>query len=525
MRRVMIVDDEKLIRDGLTHLIDWESYGYQIVYCAADGKSALEYLQDHELQLILSDIRMPHFDGLEMAKMVRQMHPSVAIVFISGYDDFSLVREALQLGACDYLLKPLEPSVLIELLGKLEKELEKRTASDVEIKRLRQDAQQAIRIRKQRLLKQLLLGRMPHKQEDAELLALPAQYAYGLMVAEIDHFIAHNASLNAEQMSLTRDRLWEALQAELPYDATVFELGDGIFGICALQPLNTIDAYCAAIGEEQLVLKSSQDHVSMFYGGHTDSLDQIPLLYQKALRKREMSYAYTPHAVDKQQMSHSVTLAGTLPNDACDAVIAAVQLNDTGLLHKRILELELAIGQQGGQSFLYAQVMYANLFAQATRKVVAEGGSISEVFPEPMEAYRTVSGCQSLHNATEQMERLLSAIVEYRLMRVGGNAKSQIMKAKHYIDLHLADTQLSMQNVAVQFSMSTSYFSTEFHKVLGYTFTDYLILARMQRAKELLQHSQLKIYEISENVGYQNTTYFSTLFKKHYGISPKQFRA
>lgn len=519
MKRVMIVDDEKMIRDGLTHLIDWEAFGYQITAQAADGRQALEYLLENPVDLVLTDIRMPYLDGIEFARRVRRERPATRIVFVSGYDDFSLIREALQMGACDYLLKPLEPELLTDVLQRIGKDIEERALSEEEAYRVRRDAEQARQIRRQKLLKRLTLEHQSISDEEFALLEAKPEQAYALLLVEIDHYYARYASLNAEQLGLVQDRLLEELRALAAPTATTFDLGDGRYGLCLIDDQDALGSACGALTERLTHLKCSGDTLTVYLGGQTSDPRQISALYLTALQNRENCFAPSNNEMAWAEAEKEVDLT-----QACDAVIEAVGLGDTSLLHQQMQKLEATLTLKGGQSFLYGQVMFANLYAQAIRCVANMGGSISEVFDDPMKEYRAVFNGQSLRQAAAGIENLLHAVAEYVRMSGSGDTRAQVCKAKRYIDNHLRDSTLCMQRVAEEFAMSPGYFSTAFHKLLGYTFTEYLNMARIQRAGELLRHSQLRVYEVAEAVGYENTTYFSTLFRRHYGVSPKQYR-
>lgn len=521
MMRVMIVDDERLIRDGLAHLIDWTAYHCSVVAEAADGVQALEYLQDHGIDLVFTDIRMPRLDGIEFARQLRERQPNIMIVFISGYDDFSLVRKALQMGACDYLLKPLDPDVLTELLTRLSRESEARaTLSQEELNRLNRDAKLARQHRIQKLFRRIALDRRPLTSDEVTLLEPEAGKVYRLIVVEIAQFYTRYANLSAEQLGLMQDNLSEALQEYCGEDATIFALGDGRYGLC----LYDMEAKVAQQGDFLLNrlhhLPNTGDELICFDGGITYAPDDIAKLYENVLREREAFFS--PEEAGRGRNRSYDT--DEVLNRAANEVLDAVRLGDKELLALRMREMTELIAGEVESSFLYAQVTFANLYAQAIRFVTDTGGSISEVFDDPMGEYRVVYNGQNLEQVSGSMLRILSAISEYLQMCFRGDTVSQIRKAKRYIDNHLGDSSLSMQQVANEFAMSASYFSTEFRKVVGYTFTEYLMMARIQRAGELLKNSQLKVYEVAEALGYKNTTYFSTLFKRQYGVTPKQYR-
>ena len=515
--RVMIVDDEKLIRDGLAKLVDWRTFGCEVVAEAADGVQALEYMQDHGVDLVFTDIRMPRLDGMELARQLRKKQPSIKFVFVSGYDDFALVRQALQMGACDYLLKPLDPDVLRELLTRLGRESEAAPAlTPQELERLNQDARIAWRHRAQKALRRVVLDNRPPNGEEVDLLTPAPGIACRLIVAEMDRFYERYADLSAERLGLMQDSLTEELQVLCGGESIAFPLGEGRYGLCLYGEEAGLDEAGRELIRRLARLPKSGNRLICFDGGQTQRPDALGELYERAMRAREARFSPTEAA---SPGSHDDRLSS-----AVNAVLDAVRLGDEMLLEQRLGELEAIIAGEGERSFLYAQVNYANLYAQAIRYVADTGGSISEIFNDPMGEYRAVYNGQNLEDASRSMLRILSAIADYLRLSQSGDTATQIRKAKRYIDNHLGDSSLSMQKVADEFAMSASYFSTEFRKNVGYTFTEYLMMARIQRAGELLRHSKLKIYEVAESLGYENTTYFSTLFKRQYGVTPKQYR-
>ena len=131
--KVLIVDDEIQIRKGLRLKVDWEDEGFQIVEEASNGKEALEILQTKDIDIVITDMRMPIMDGVELAKRCHQEFPHIKIIVLSGYSDFDYVRNSLQQGVKDYLLKPVAPDELVEALRKIRKEVEEEKRKQVEI--------------------------------------------------------------------------------------------------------------------------------------------------------------------------------------------------------------------------------------------------------------------------------------------------------------------------------------------------------------------------------------------------------
>ena len=138
MMKVLITDDEIQIRKGLRLKVDWEEEGFQIVEEASNGKEALEILQTMDIDIVITDMRMPIMDGVELAKHCHQEFPHVKVIVLSGYSDFDYVRNSMQQGVKDYLLKPVAPDELVEALRKIRKEVEEEKRKQVEIAQMSQ---------------------------------------------------------------------------------------------------------------------------------------------------------------------------------------------------------------------------------------------------------------------------------------------------------------------------------------------------------------------------------------------------
>lgn len=120
MTRIMFVDDDAIIRRNIANKIDWRGHGWELVYTARDPMEALDYLKNHEPDIILTDIKMPGITGIEMAAVAKDYYPNIKFIFISGYKDFEYAQQVLKLNAVDYLTKPVEEEQLIKVIEKAE---------------------------------------------------------------------------------------------------------------------------------------------------------------------------------------------------------------------------------------------------------------------------------------------------------------------------------------------------------------------------------------------------------------------
>ncbi|MBR3992538.1 MAG: response regulator, partial [Anaerotignum sp.] len=169
MYKILLVDDEEEIRTSIIKKIDWDKNGFTVIGDAENGKDALEKIEQLEPDVVLTDIRMPYMDGLELAAELRRTHPSVKVVIFSGYDDFEYAKQAIQLNIIEYILKPVNARELTDILGKI------KTNLDEEIERLRGEAVQQDNVKKNLLilrenfLSKLVKGKIERKQIEHEM--------------------------------------------------------------------------------------------------------------------------------------------------------------------------------------------------------------------------------------------------------------------------------------------------------------------------------------------------------------------
>ena len=164
MYTVYLADDEQLIREGLAETIPWDSLGMNLIGTAEDGRQALKEIRELKPDVVLTDIRMPYLDGLDLIGKIREDHPSCRVVIITGHGEFTYAQSAIQLGVSDFVLKPIDVTSLCRTLGKLTQELDSEKHQQNEVKEMRIQLQQAGEFRLQRQLRRYMMGRTPRQQ-------------------------------------------------------------------------------------------------------------------------------------------------------------------------------------------------------------------------------------------------------------------------------------------------------------------------------------------------------------------------
>ena len=370
MHKVFIVEDEEILREGMKKNINWEEAGYEFSETAKDGEEALTLIRKCMPDIIITDIKMPFMNGLEMSKIIKEENPSIKIIVLTGYDEFDFAREAISIGADEYLLKPFSAKKLLNSLNQISEKI------------IKEKEEKVLTYEKYILEKELLK---------------------------------------------TFENKGENIQEFYKNDNEIIE--------------------------------------DFFKFGKLTEIDSFVNNYVKNLKESSIN------------------------------------------------------------SYIYTYYIFMNLF-MSTSKFLKNIGEVKleDVFPEikDIEFF-----CIETHNDNRLKEAIRD--IFFKVINFRENHKTDkygviIEEAKSFIRKNLSNPDLSLNLVAYNIHVSPNHFSSIFKSSTGESFTDFLIKIRIEKAKELLNSTTLKTYEISEKIGYPDSHYFSYIFKKNTGLTPSEFK-
>lgn len=488
MIRTLIVDDETLLRATLRSLIDWPAQGYLLEPDCCSGKQALEQLRKKPVDFLITDMRMPNMDGLELMRTLRTEERLPVTVALSGYDEFELVREAFRLGAYDYLLKE---NLTAESLTKLLSVLQEKVFSGYESAAVNSPtpelapgnygvvlfevadlAQWAVRLGdvKERLEKPMieLARQTPRLAGRAVIRSIgPGQIVLCWQVRDSARYYNTIHSIARQLQAVWRDYMNVSVSAAISQMVTEQGIEDAIVLCTQMLPFAALHSAGVACSAET-------------YG--------------------VLAAAYREYAPD------------------CDALAKALCSSD-----------KLAIQQQSAVFFDALHTLDGPAHTQRILVLLARLGEVCRQCGENSaglaDSEAAVAALQSagerelwLHNRLRKVEEYFDEI--HRRTQTDPLQKAYLFMKDNY-----ADPALTLKSVADYVGYNEKYFSAQFTKRFGCTFISSLNRLRLQRAQELLLHSERRIYEISESVGYNSVEHFNHTFKKYFGISPKDYRA
>ncbi|MCZ8522270.1 MULTISPECIES: response regulator transcription factor [Paenibacillus] len=503
--KLLIVDDQAIFRQGIAKMIGEHPLGWRVAGEAEDGREAVRRIAELQPHLILTDIRMPHMDGLELAEYVHTHHPETALIVLTGYEDFKYAQAALKFGAIDFLLKPCNEQTLIEVL--------RRAYSHFRDNRLRADRQAADRrALEEHVLRSLLLG-LPCDDR----LVLRIRDAYGvqeLWLLRVETYSPPGKSYRPEDLGLLQFALFNIV-AELaecaPYQGRLVSVRH-----------DSLALFTAAVAEE------------------------AALRLQEQIREAAAAYLGLPVTVcrcgpagpPEGWSGQYRRLEEMRPRTAAEPAAPRLPAANVTRIREMQTELEtrIVLGQMG-QVKEEIETMLGRLPSMLPEDarietlsfVMALGRTVSRLFGGEGARFDAAAGVESLPAladtegivgfARSQAERFLGQFSAWQ----ADKNKNMVTKMMAYVDENYMEP-CSLAEIAEKFHLSGTYFSKLFKRETGDTFTNYVTRVRMEKAKLLLSNTEMKIFEVAAAIGYDDPNYFTNVFRTTQKISPTEFR-
>ena len=549
MVKLFLVEDEIVMRDGIKRQINWEKEDIEFVGEASDGELAWPMILETKPDILLTDIKMPFMDGLELSALVRKELPDTAIIILSGYDEFVYAQQAVSLGVTDYLLKPLPPGKLLECIRRVQEKIEQERAQpennawSEELAREQKDAEKNLLFRalvtNDRSLKEILamadhLGihisaryysvilmtvrgkenAMPSEQLRTELAAIPEQIPGWIFFDRNENGFAMIGTANSEEeVSDTQKELIRRLKECVEKDA------EHTWFIGAGRTVGRISDIGKAYNSANKAL-SSRFITGMNRVVTADETDSV---------KRDLSGL---------QVSPLPAEARVSEKDAAALDIDQAVTNDnsrkmleeylrTGTLEEAEPFLEglfQSIGEDNLNSYLLLTYLSMDMYFTMVRFLKDMGRQVNEIDKKCGDINALLKGRITAEQARSYLTSYLKEVIALRDHNTEKRYGKILRQAVSYIDTHFDQEDISLNRVAQTVGMSPNHFSSIFSQELGTTFIEYLIGKRMERAKELLRTTQLRSSEVAYRVGYRDPHYFSSTFKKIQGMTPREYR-
>ncbi|WP_036717946.1 response regulator [Paenibacillus harenae] len=519
MYRVLIVDDEPEIRQGLQLKVDWEGLGLLIAAEASNGVEAMEILTGEAIDIVITDMNMPVMDGMTFLDACHDQYPSLRLIVITGYEDFQYAKAAVKNHARDYLLKPVARDELTMALTNVKQELDKERRS----------------------------------QDQAAMTEWRLSQYYAKMK---EHFIVHLVKEELERISVVKDRA-RLFELDVWDDRKVRFMTAGLKDAAAPEhpserspdkfrlPFDIISRECA---------DKHRGFIQVFRDANYPGLMHFVMLENEAL-EREFTGALHQNVktfmgfelrvgigqavtgfVQWKEGYITALLAWNLPNDRetgksrTPAGQAALPEDTIKVLRRYLTRGELSKfseairhelrGTIGSQPRFVKVIFQLYLMLESVaheQHIALDSREQLWLRPEMSLSLDTVEKAEPF------LMRLAAKIERKREIDSGEGDPSLIEAAQHFIDEnYMYDLNLTM--ISEKFNYNSSYFSEMFKAKVGKTFIQYLTEARMNQAVRMLRTTTLSLWDIAELTGFSNASYFSSKFKRMHGLTPSEYR-
>jgi two-component system, response regulator YesN len=538
MLSLLIVEDEDVTREGLTTLIDWESLGIKICGLAANGVEALRVLENEQADLVLTDIRMPLMDGLQLVSQIRERKWDISVILLSGYGDFEYAQRALRLGISDYLVKPCSPDEIQNVFTKISKEILKQRKFTDEMKGLEQQLHVNIPLVKTQILQQWL--NFPplvteNRREQQKSVRMNLGFEHVIVVAfRIDNKTIDNLNYSSTDFELlsfaASNIIKETLEQALLQPIEVVKEQDNIVVICngymewMEEKLNTGLTRVLANLKEFLMVT-----VSAGISNSTPDINLLHIAYEEALNALELRfyrgsgkfYFYQDIAeLKKENLPTNINQLELLKLEQSAlehlrAGLFAEVLTDT----ERWLEFFQADYTHSRKQINLRTLSFLDRMMQLTKE---KKNTETDLFQELGSIDEQVSRIETLEELAGFVYRTIRQIIE--ALNSHKTPKRKVQQTQDYIAEHYNSSSLSLAGVAKALFVSSTYLSTLFKQELGINFLDYVHQYRIEKAKALLQSKDQKIHTVAKEVGYFDEAHFTKTFKKWTGMLPSQYK-
>ena len=531
--KVFLVEDEVIIRSGVKKSINWEQEGYEFVGEASDGELAYPMILKEKPDILITDIRMPFMDGLELSRLVKKELPDIKILILSGYDEFEYAKKAIKIGVTEYLLKPISAAKLTEVLNAvaetIRQENEEKNLLETYFAEMRENTERD----KMRLFEKLLMGDLSM----GEILEAGERFGMNLgascykivlfkILANLENHVY------AEQMVDACSAVEQA--ASMMEGVYVFQRGvEGWAFLLTAQDERSMEESAKILYQN---LKQAMKNYTQleYFGGIGSTVPRIRSLKQ-SFREADRAFAarfveeanqiISQKEFEKSQMEEGLKMQGVVQIGKSREMLQKFLSNGTREEVKAFSDAYISrIEEENIRSTMVRQYVVIDVCI-VILSFCERISSANRLQEEAEELQKMMQKIHSLSEIKKYVVRLLNEAIELRDAESGRRYSDLIAAAKKEIENHYMTEEISLNTVAISVGMSPSYFSSIFSKEAGKTFVEYLTEVRIEKAKEFLMCSSMKTSEIGYEVGYKDPHYFSYIFKKVQGCSPKEYRA
>jgi two-component system, response regulator YesN len=535
MYKLVIVDDEPNVRKGLCKHIDWVAFGIEVAGQAEDGEAGLALIGQVKPDIVLTDVKMPKMDGIDMSKEIRIRFPGTKIVFISGHNDADYLRSALQIHAIDYIFKPVKLPELKHVIERVLQDLQSEEKERRQVLEMQAKLTQSMPLLREKFLMSVIrdgVAKPGDMQEKLKFLNLEMtlETSYMVLVVTIDdsaQVLNDRSERDKQLMSYSILNIIQEL-IETHLKGYSFENRTGEYvGILIMNEYSedqesSLFNLAGAIRDNlRQWLKIS---VTIGVGKQVLSIAGLTASYKQARDAADQKwYLGKNRIITMDSLETGEESLSRFDSEQCERLISTLKAGDHPRLDMELNDIFQAFTTKRKGGFKYCRSVSVQLILLSGRVLLdlniltKEWDQKEEIALEQLLKQETMADLRSF------VASYLSGVCTCVQERRSGRASNVIERIHLFIGEHYPEN-LTVSDVAEHVYLSPTYVSLLFKQETGDTIYEYLTKVRIEKAKELLRDPRTKFYEVCQMIGYPNPSHFSKLFKRITGLTPSTYR-
>ncbi|MCF7924938.1 MAG: response regulator [Candidatus Izimaplasma sp.] len=520
--KLILVDDEDEVRGRIASRIS-KDIGFEIVGKAGNGYDALELIEKLKPDVVLTDIKMPFIDGIELARIIRRDYPMIRVAFITGYDEFNYAKKAVELHVVKYLMKPVTSHEINTFLKELKQSLDEEYRNMKDLMIVKEKYEQLLPLIGDSFLSSLINDTTltPYHIDKLGLYGIDVSKYKGFITCLVQTKNRGTYDLKRlEQLKVNANEMFKSIFSKAKFKHSLL-VAEGLVFVFTIESLtkNKIDTLLFEL------IESAREYldVELLIGVSKpyDEFNHFPISYRQS--KKALGYAnsydfgnivYADELITYDKESKLITLEDYANFDQL------LHYGTTQLLQDEIEKIKNRIRKSDVFYDLpFLQIEIGHLIIHLASKAEV---SLDNVIDGDL--LITIQRTTAIDELFSLFEEVLLTVKALDIRKQLTRSEKLTQEAIAYIDEHYNDTTLTLEQLSDHLNVSLSHLSMLFKKNSGYTFSKYLIKVRMQKAEEYLSNTDLKIADIALLCGYSDVYYFSHSFKKHSGLSPRMYR-
>lgn len=525
--KVILVDDEAEVIDMIEKKIHWNDLGFEVAGSATNGVKALELVEKLQPDVVLTDIKMPYMDGLELSRRLNREYPNIYIMLCTGFDEFEYAKEAVHLEIKEYMLKPVNATELSESLTNLKHTLDREREEKLNVKKLNDYFQEVLPKLQSNFFISLIEGRVEKHDYERFLQAYQVDMKGPLFGCVIFHTSENHVpeGMNPLLLSMSVEReIKQRLMDQWNCREFIY-MGNTllILELDAEDKITQITDACDRFCRWAYRIMGAV--VTAGIGTVCDSLYEISLSYERAREAVSYRVLYgTKRAINIGEIVPKEQIKPVQSEESrMQMLFRAIRIGDSA---------EIERVAHGEMEKLHKNTETMSQYNLATMEIVS--GFFKFCTDNSLDFNKISGNMQNIYEKVSQMDessltawivQMSETISEKLKCARNSSARRLIVEAQNIVKERYMEADISLDEICAVLGVSNSYFSSVFKKEAGKSFISYLTDYRMDIAAEMILNTDEKSYTIAEKVGYLDANYFSYVFKKKFGVSPSKYRA